>query len=77
MLIESKMIDPQMCAGPAARFRMAPGSDSEVSVRVPNRVLVGATVHLRARERTAVGGVRHCAPIEAEFEIRVLVREIR
>jgi hypothetical protein len=53
------------------------GKHSEVSVRVPRSVLVGDTVHLRARDRIAVGEVQHCAAIEAEYEIRVLVREIR
>ncbi len=58
------------------KVRVMRGSDSEVSVRVPHRVVVGDTVHLRARDRVAVGEVRYCAAIEAEFEIRVLVREI-
>jgi hypothetical protein len=58
------------------KVRVVRGADSEVSVRVPHRVVVGDTVHLRTRDRIAVGQVRHCAAIEAEFEIRVLVTEI-
>jgi hypothetical protein len=53
------------------------GKHAEVRVRVPRSVLVGDTVHLQARDRIAVGEVQHCSAIEAEYEIRVLVREIR
>jgi hypothetical protein len=73
MLIESEeetQLHRQM------RVRVVRGADSEVSVRVPHRVVVGDTVRLQARDRIAVGEVRYCAAIEAEFEIRVLVREI-
>ena len=70
-----KVIDPLMSSGPSTRVQVLRWVDSEIWVRAPRRVLVGATVHLRTAAAIFVGEVRHCEPMDTEHEIRVLIKE--
>jgi hypothetical protein len=71
-----KVIDPLMSTGPSARVQVVRWTDSEVCVRVPRSVLVGAMVYLRTAKKTLVGEVRQCEPVDDENEIRVRVKEV-
>lgn len=71
-----KVIDPLMSTGPSTKVQVLRWSDSELSVCVPRRVLVGATVHLRTAGKIIIGEVRRCEPNEGSHEISVLVKEI-
>lgn len=71
-----KVIDPLMSSGPSTRVQVVRWSDSEVCVRVPRQVLVGATVHLRTADKTIVGEVRYADLMNGESEIRILVKDL-
>jgi hypothetical protein len=71
-----KIIDPLMSSGPSTPVQVVRWSDSEVCVRVPRRVLVGATVYLRTADKTIVGEVRHGDLMNGENEIRILVKDL-
>jgi hypothetical protein len=71
-----KIIDPLLTMGPSARVEVVNWSDSEVCVRLPRQVFVGAMVHLRTADTIFVGEVRHCHPTESGHEIQIQVREI-
>jgi hypothetical protein len=71
-----KIIDPLLTMGPSARVEVVNWSDSEVCVRLPRQVLVGAMVHLRTADNIFVGEVRHAHPLESGHEIHIRVKEI-
>jgi hypothetical protein len=69
-----KVINPLMSAGPSARVQIVKRVDSEVWIRSPRKVLVGATVHLRMGTEILVGEVRHCGPMDSEHDVDVVVK---
>lgn len=71
-----KVIDPLRSGGPSTRVQVVQWSDSELRVRTPHRVSIGALVHLRTATRVLVGEVRDCTSADAGNEIRVQVREV-
>jgi hypothetical protein len=71
-----KVIDPLRSSGPSVRVQVVQWSDSELCVRAPHRVSMGALVHLRTANRVLVGEVRDCTPTHTGHEIRVVVKEI-
>ena len=60
-----KVIDPLMSSGPSARVEVVQWSGSEVCVRLPRQVFVGATIHLRTADKIFVGEVRDCQAMES------------
>ncbi len=70
-----KVIDPLQSTGPSTRVQVLRWVDSEIWIRSPRRVLVGATVHFRTAEAIFVGEVRHCEPTGTEHEILILIKE--
>jgi hypothetical protein len=71
-----KIIDPLMSTGPSARVEVVQWSDSEVCVRLPRQVFVGATIHLRTADKIFVGEVRDCHLVQSGHEIHIRVNEI-
>ncbi len=71
-----KIIDPLLTMGPSARVEVVNWSDSEVCVRLPRQVLVGAMVHLRAADKIFIGEVRRANSLESGHEIHIQVKEI-
>jgi hypothetical protein len=71
-----KVIDPLLSTGPSARVEVVRWSDSEVCVRLPRQVFIGATIHLRTADRILVGEVRQCHAVELGHEIHIQVKEI-
>jgi hypothetical protein len=69
-----KVINPLMSDGPSARVQFVKRVDTEVWVRAPRKVLVGATVHLRMGAEILVGEVQHCGPMDSEHEVDVVVK---
>jgi len=70
-----KVIDPLISMGPSTPVRVIQWSESEVGIRVPGDVFVGAMIHLRMPDRMIFGEVRYCVPVREEFQIRVRVRD--
>jgi hypothetical protein len=71
-----KIIDPLTSTLPSARVEVVKWSDSEVCVRLPRQVFVGAMVHLRTADKIFVGEVRQCDTTESGHEINIQVKEI-
>lgn len=71
-----KIIDPLLTMGPSARVEVVNWSDSEVCVRLPRQVFVGAMIHLRTANKIFVGEVRDCQVLESGHEIHIQVREL-
>jgi hypothetical protein len=69
-----KVIDPLVSAGPATHVQVLEWG-SELYVRVPCAVFVGALVHVRMATRIVVGEVRQCVRTDSGYEIRANVRE--
>ena len=71
-----KVIDPLVSTGPSTRVQVIRESNTDVSVRVPRPVFVGAAVHLTMRNRILMGEVRECVATDIDHEIRLAVREV-
>jgi hypothetical protein len=71
-----KVINPLTSTGPSARVEVVNWSDSEVCVRLPRQVFVGALIHLRAADKIFMGEVRQCHAMESGHEIHIRVNEI-
>jgi len=70
-----KVIDPLLSTGPSRPVQVLRCADSEMWIRVPLRIFVGATVHLRSAQGIFVGEVRGCEATDTEHEIHVRINE--
>jgi hypothetical protein len=70
-----KVINPLLSSGPSTAIQVLRSVESEIWIRAPRRVLIGATVHLRTAAGIFLGKVRHCEPTDTEHEIHVLIKE--
>lgn len=68
-----KILHPMITTGPSMHAEILAFSESWMQVRVPNLIVVGATVQIRSGHRVAFGSVRSSVSTGPDYEIEVAV----
>jgi hypothetical protein len=70
-----KVLDPMVSLGPSFQARVVNTSSNGLKVRAPRSILQGSVVQVRFQGRIVLGKVKHCTPVENEFDIGVRLKE--